>query len=295
MFHWIVQLLRALSVFLVKLSEVWQYIKTAKSGTVEDRNLYIIIIIITIINPLIARVVGAPQMIFATSFLHFPLFSTAPWDLPNSRPVHSLMLSSHLYTEPKNCRSASCKLFSLQWCVNSYSYRVFRKILVGKGKWNYLYIPWSLLVRPWFPIMIRKIHRLYVVSPRVAFTNAIWDLHVLSHERVPVCQSPEKIQPVRASQTIFLANELRSGHPHAKFVRCCFPLPSLSIFMILSFVLSYSVLVSVPVFMAFWTQLHSINSPDNSSLSHSVLPVLFLPYVSFQLYISLWKSPSALI
>ena len=34
---------------------------------------------------------------FATSFLYFPLFSTALWDLPNSRPVHSLMLSSHLF------------------------------------------------------------------------------------------------------------------------------------------------------------------------------------------------------
>ena len=34
---------------------------------------------------------------FATSLLHFPLFSTALWDLPNSRPVHSLMLSSHLF------------------------------------------------------------------------------------------------------------------------------------------------------------------------------------------------------
>ena len=34
---------------------------------------------------------------FATSFLHFFLFSTALWDLPNSRPVHSLMLSSHLF------------------------------------------------------------------------------------------------------------------------------------------------------------------------------------------------------
>ena len=34
---------------------------------------------------------------FATSFLHFPLFSTAHWDLPNSRPVHSLTLSSHLF------------------------------------------------------------------------------------------------------------------------------------------------------------------------------------------------------
>ena len=34
---------------------------------------------------------------FATSFLHFSLFSTALWDLPNSRPIHSLMLSSYLF------------------------------------------------------------------------------------------------------------------------------------------------------------------------------------------------------
>ena len=29
---------------------------------------------------------------FATNFLHFSLFSTALWDLPNSRPVQSLMV-----------------------------------------------------------------------------------------------------------------------------------------------------------------------------------------------------------
>ena len=34
---------------------------------------------------------------FATSSLHFPLFSTDFWDLANSRPVHSLMLSSNLF------------------------------------------------------------------------------------------------------------------------------------------------------------------------------------------------------
>ena len=49
----------------------------------------------------------------------------------------------------------------------------------------------------------------------------------------------------------------------------------------------YSVLVSVSVFMALSTVFHSINSPDNSPLSHSVLPVLFLPCWSFQLYVSL--------
>ena len=34
---------------------------------------------------------------FATSFLLFSLFSTALWDLANSRPVHSLTLSSYLF------------------------------------------------------------------------------------------------------------------------------------------------------------------------------------------------------
>ena len=33
---------------------------------------------------------------FTTSFLHFSLFFTAFWDMANSRPVHSLMLSFHL-------------------------------------------------------------------------------------------------------------------------------------------------------------------------------------------------------
>ena len=48
-----------------------------------------------------------------------------------------------------------------------------------------------------------------------------------------------------------------------------------------------SVLVSVSVFIALSAVFHSINSPDNSPLSHSVLVVLFLPYWTFQLYISL--------
>ena len=52
-------------------------------------------------------------------------------------------------------------------------------------------------------------------------------------------------------------------------------------------ILFHSVLVSISVFIALSTVFHSINSPDNPLLSHSVLPVLFLPYWSFQLYISL--------
>ena len=44
----------------------------------------------------------------------------------------------------------------------------------------------------------------------------------------------------------------------------------------------YSVLVTVPVFMALSTVFHSINSPDNSPLSHSALLVSILPYWSFE-------------
>ena len=57
----------------------------------------------------------------------------------------------------------------------------------------------------------------------------------------------------------------------------------------------YSVLVSISVFKPLSTVFSSINSPNNSQLSLSVLLVLFLPYWSFQRYKSLWKSPSALI
>ena len=46
------------------------------------------------------RVVGAPQMTLLPVFSIFTLFSTTLWDLPNSRPVHSLMLSSHLFLCP---------------------------------------------------------------------------------------------------------------------------------------------------------------------------------------------------
>ena len=38
----------------------------------------------------------------------------------------------------------------------------------------------------------------------------------------------------------------------------------------------YSVLVSISVIMALSTVFHYINSPDDSPLSHSVLPVLCL-------------------
>ena len=44
---------------------------------------------------------------------------------------------------------------------------------------------------------------------------------------------------------------------------------------------SYSVLVSISVFMALSTVFHSVNSPDFSPLSRSLLLVSFLPYWFF--------------
>ena len=52
---------------------------------------------------------------------------------------------------------------------------------------------------------------------------------------------------------------------------------------------AYSVLVSISVFVSLSTVFHSTNSPNHSPLSHSVLPVLFLPYWPFN-YISLYES-----
>ena len=51
---------------------------------------------------------------------------------------------------------------------------------------------------------------------------------------------------------------------------------------------AHSFFVSMSVLMVLSTVFHSINSPDNSSFSHFVLLVLYLPYWSFQPYVSLW-------
>ena len=55
---------------------------------------------------------------FTTSFLHFCLFSTALWDLANSRLVHSLMLSSNLF-------------FCLPCLLHVFCFRQLR-VLAGK-------------------------------------------------------------------------------------------------------------------------------------------------------------------
>ena len=47
---------------------------------------------------------------FAASFLHFSLFFTALWDLTNSGPVHSLMLSFYLFLSALSSSSFHCAL-----------------------------------------------------------------------------------------------------------------------------------------------------------------------------------------
>ena len=97
---------------------------------------------------------------FATSFLHFSLFSTALWDLVNSMPVHSLMLSSHLFlclpclllpfTVP--CKTVFARPDQQETCPYHCSLRLFtivRRSSCGLIpcwilEWASLLVTWSL-------------------------------------------------------------------------------------------------------------------------------------------------------
>ena len=62
--------------------------------------------------------------------------------------------------------------------------------------------------------------------------------------------------------------------------------------------LSHSAFVSVSVCMALSTVFYSINSPDNSPLSHSVLPVLFLALLvlsTMYLFLKVSLSPDIIL
>ena len=104
---------------------------------------------VIIINPL-TRVVGAPQMILQPVFFHFSLFSTALWDLPNSRPVHCLMLSSHFFLCPPCLRPLSLCLARWFWpdlmngkhdhttavCISLRSSRDLHVVQLPAGSWH---------------------------------------------------------------------------------------------------------------------------------------------------------------
>ena len=106
-----------------------------------------------------------------------------------------------------------------------------------------------------------------------------------SHKRkLKICRTwkmhMKKIEPREASVSGSLSLSLLCSRAHLHVV-------GMLGFMSSLLTPFYSVLVSVSVFMAFSTLFHSINSPDNSLVSHPVLPALFLLYSSVQLYISL--------
>ena len=72
---------------------------------------------------------------FTTSFLGFSLFSTALWDLANSRPVHSLMLSSHIFCLPcllppftVPCKMVLTSSDERETCTYHFSFRLFTMV-----------------------------------------------------------------------------------------------------------------------------------------------------------------------
>ena len=104
---------------------------------------------------LTSRVVGKPQMILQPVSSIF--LSTALWDLANSRPVHSLMLSSHLFfclpclpppfTEP--CKMFLARPDERETFPYHSSLRLFT--MVRRSSWG-LTACWS--VEEWEPIKL---------------------------------------------------------------------------------------------------------------------------------------------
>ena len=71
---------------------------------------------------------------FTISFLHFSLFSTTLWNFVNSRPAHSLMLSSHLFFCLPPPFTAPCRPDELETYPHHFSLRLFtivRRSLCG--------------------------------------------------------------------------------------------------------------------------------------------------------------------
>ena len=109
---------------------------------------------------------------FATSFLHFSLFSTALWDLPNSRPVYS-RCSLRLFTI---VRRSSCGLIAC-WILARTSSLVTWSLYELCSILRYLFtsmaciLLWSSAVRVHDSQVYRK---MYVTWERI---SRILELH----------------------------------------------------------------------------------------------------------------------
>ena len=95
---------------------------------------------------------------FTTSFLHSSLFSTALWDLANSRPVHSLILSSHLFlclpcllppfTVPCKMVLARPDIYGRH--VHTTSICIYIFLMIRRSLCSLIVFPLSLCLARWF-------------------------------------------------------------------------------------------------------------------------------------------------
>ena len=158
--------------------------------------------------------------------------------------------------------------------------------LVSNYLWPALFLPTFSLCCAWGTIVYTTFYS-YLWSSLSSLLSASFLLYLLSalflftsFARTTGLHFPRVIPRRSSSRT----------HHHTWWGCCVFDISQPSLPTPFSVVL-----VSVSVFMTLSTVFHSINSPDNSPLFLSVLPVFVLPYWSFELYIIFWRSPSALI
>ena len=114
-----------------------------------------------IIYPLTVRVIEASQMISQSVCSIFPLFCTALLDSANSRPVHSLMLSSHLFL----CLPCLLPLFTVP----------YKMVLVRPDEWE----TWPYHCRWCLFTMVRRSSCGLIVCRILARTSSLitWSLY----------------------------------------------------------------------------------------------------------------------
>ena len=121
---------------------------------------------------------------FTASFLHFSQFSTALWDLANSLPAHSLMLSSHLFfcllflshfTVP--CKMVLVRPDEWETCPYHFSLWLYShthlvRLCISHGSLSTGAVPdddgvlvaWQLILHEWDPHRFTGHHRIRKIA-----------------------------------------------------------------------------------------------------------------------------------
>ena len=156
--------------------------------------------------------------------------------------------------------------FASGFCLTTSPSKLSRWLVLIKDEWRLFFIAVKAYV---------SLTASFNSSPHAASrTRLMWPLtvtNVLSQPTVTVPAGPAGSPSSGGDVVAFVKDINQPSLPHS-FLFC-----------------------SCVCLWPFQLYFNFINSPDNSPLSHSVLPILILPHWSFQLYIALWKSPSALI